>query len=47
MMWFILGAGLLIYLMVKWSVLALWYMALGIGWLGLAAFRIMTNRWPV
>jgi hypothetical protein len=47
MMWLLLGAVLLMYFMVKWSVLALFYMAVGILWVGAAAFRLLTNRWPV
>lgn len=46
MMWFLLGAVLLVWLVVKWSLLAIWYMALGILWVGLALFRLLTNRWP-
>lgn len=46
MMWLILGTVLLIWLMVKWTILAVWYLALGIVWVGVAALRLMTNRWP-
>jgi hypothetical protein len=47
MMWFILGAVLLVWLVVKWSLMAIMYMAIGILWVGAAMFRLVTNRWPV
>ncbi len=47
MMWLILGAVLLVWLIAKWSVLAIWYMGVGIVLLGVATFRLITNRWPV
>lgn len=46
MIWFLLSVGLLIWLMVKWTMLAIWYLALGIVWVGVAALRLMTGRWP-
>ncbi len=46
MIWFILGAVLLMWLLVKWSMIALFYMAVGILWVGVAMFRLLTNRWP-
>ncbi len=47
MIWLIAAAALFMYLMVKWSILAVYYMAVGICLLGVATFRLMTNRWPV
>lgn len=46
MIWFLGAVAIGLYLLVKWTLLGIWYLALGIGWLGLAAFRLLTNRWP-
>lgn len=46
MIWFLLGVILLIWLMVKWTLLAVWYLAVGIVWIGAAMLRTITGRWP-